>query len=283
VGIVGSSVWSLLAFAIHQCRSRPGEEDALYFQQQVVYRNPNSAFGTAVELLSIGWAWRSHRQGSNSERIVQRSALFSLPPLLVFVGFTIAAVFVGDVTRPTYESNNVKILPVNCGILGPNLTALAGGATLSISPILMLNVNETIASRSYARSCYGQSSPTAACSLYPQQSLPYALSNVRCPFGQDTTGRSLCSTESAVMLDTGLLDSSSYLGMNAPSSDRVLFRRSSTCSPVNIDAYTKRGNATDSAGFTTWEYDLGPIKGQTDMTYVYDTHKTVDSIPYQLL
>jgi hypothetical protein len=84
------------------------------------------------------------------------------------------------------------------------------------------------------------------------------------------------------MLDSGPLDSSVYLGINAPKNDRILFRRSSTCSPINVTAYEKPGNVTDEDGFTTWRYFLGPMKGVTDYTYLYNTHKALDSVDYQL-
>jgi hypothetical protein len=278
VGIVGASFWSILAFAIHQFRARPGQEDALYFQQQAIYRNPSSAFGTFIELFNICWAWRSHRQGTSSQRMVQRSLLFSLPPLLVFVGFTIAAVFVGDVTRPKYESNNVKIKSSNCGMLVANNQQSLAAFSTTVSKF----ANDTIAARAYARSCYGQTTTSSVCGLYAQQSLPYTSSNVKCPFGEDTNGQRLCSVDLALMLDSGLLDSSEHLGINAPKNDRILFRRSLTCSPINVTAYQKPSNLTDEDGFANWQYFLGPIDGVADWTYVYDTHKALDSFGYQV-
>ena len=279
VGIVATSFWSILAFTIHQFRARPGQADALYFQQQAVYRNPSSAFGTVVELINICWAWRSRPQATSSQRIVQRSVVFSLPPLVVFVGFTIAAVFVGDVTRPTYKSDDVKIKPSNCGMLvADNQQNLAAFST-TVSKF----ANDTIAARAYARSCYGQPSTSSVCGFYAQQSLPYTRSNVKCPFGEDTNGQRLCSVDSALTLDSGLLDSSEYLGINAPKNDRILFRRSLTCSPINVTAYQKPSNLTDEAGFTNWQYFLGPIDGDVDWTYLYDTHKAKDDFGYQVL
>jgi hypothetical protein len=279
VGIVGASFWSLLAFAIHQFRARPGQEDVLYIQQQAVYRNPSSSVGTVIELFNICWAWRSRRRGTSSQRIVQRSVLFSLPPLVVFVGFTIAAVFVGDVTRPTYEGNDVKIKSSNCGTLWANNQQTVAGYSASISKF----ANDTIAARAYARSCYGPTTPASACGLYAQQSLPYTKNNVKCPFGEDTNGQRLCIVDSALMLDSGLLDSSEYLGINAPKNDRILFRRALTCSPINVTAYQKPSNVTDEDGFTNWQYFLGPngVPG-VDWTYLYDTHKAEDDFGYQV-
>lgn len=118
VAIVGGSLWSLIAFAIHQWRARRGEEDGVYFQQQVIYRNSLSPWSVIIELIKVYAAWRSSMRGGVSpRRLARRSFLLLLPPLVIVIGFTAAGIFVGSVTRPTYESNNVKIQPTNCGIV----------------------------------------------------------------------------------------------------------------------------------------------------------------------
>ena len=281
VAIVAGSFWSLLAFVIHQWRARPGEEDGVYFQQQVVYRNPMSAWGVIVELFKIWGAWRSRRRGRAApRRLVRRSFLFLLPPLVVVAGFTAAGIFVGDVTRPTYEGNNVKIKPVNCGIVSFNNTE----SPYEIQAPWLKYVDDTLAARAYARSCYGSTATPAVCGEYPKQSLPYNQANVTCPFGEDPTGKSLCSVDLALSLDSGLLDTSDYLGINVPKKDRLLFRRSSTCSPINVLEYAELNNATDSAAFPVYDYYLGPIDEQTNFTFEYNTQLAhEDAVPYLLM
>jgi hypothetical protein len=280
VAIVGGNLWSLIAFAIHQWRASPGEEDGVYFQQQVIYRNL-SQWRVIIELLKVYGAWRSHLDGRTSpRRLLQRSLLLLFPPVVVVSGFTAAGIFVGSVTRPTYESNNVKIRPTNCGVVLPNTTVTDPQIQLGSS--FQRYVSDTLASRAYARSCYSGSTTTpAACGEYAKQILPFSQTNVTCPFGKDSNGTSLCSVDFAFRLDTGLLDTSDYLGINAPKEDRLLFRRSSTCSPIRTVEYAQLSNYPDLAGFAIWEYDLGPVAG-ANYTYLYNTHATADSIPYQV-
>jgi len=197
---------------------------------------------------------------------------------VVVIGFTAAGIFVGSVTRPTYESNNVKIKPINCGVMIFNDT----NPESELEASLLKYVSTTLASRAYARSCYAGSTTTMAiCSEYAQQTLPFSQTNVTCPFGKDSNGTSLCSVDFAFNLDTGLLDTNAYLGMNAPKEDRLLFRRSTTCSPIQMLEYTQLSNYPDSLGFSVWEYELGPVPG-ANYTYLYNTHATADSVPYQI-
>src|SRR5271170_751064 len=58
IGLVGTALWSLVALAIHQYRAGPDKQDAVFFQQQVVYRNQASTFDAFLEILRIFWSWR---------------------------------------------------------------------------------------------------------------------------------------------------------------------------------------------------------------------------------
>jgi hypothetical protein len=91
IGLVGTALWSLAAFVIHQCRATPNNEDAVFFQQQVVYRNQASILDAFFDILKICWAWRRRKAvGKRVDGLERRSFLFSLPPLLIFVAFTVA-------------------------------------------------------------------------------------------------------------------------------------------------------------------------------------------------
>lgn len=280
VAIVGGSFWSLIAFTIHQLRAKTGDEDGVYLQQQVVCRNANSAWSVIFELFRICGAWKARRKRRAApRRLVQRTFYAVIPPLVVIAGFIAAGIFVGDLTRPTYEGNNVKIRPTNCGIVVFNNTE----SQSVLQAVLLKYVNDTLAARAYARNCYGTTSTPGACSQYPEQSLPYTQTDVACPFGMDSTGKSLCSVDSAYHLDSGLLDTGDYLGINTAKSNRLLFRRSSTCSPINITTYAQQNNSTDAAGFVIYTYFLGPVDGVSNFTYQYNTHIADDSVTYQVM
>ena len=90
-----------------------------------------------------------------------------------------------------------------------------------------MDVNDTLAATTYSRACYGSSQNLLQCSQYPQQQLPWQVNlNVTCPFTDD-----LCiyGDSSAYEMDTGQIDSHQALGINAPKSERVQYRKVTTC------------------------------------------------------
>lgn len=289
IGIVSTSFWSLLSFTLHQLRVKRGEEDGLYFQQQVILRNSGSPLQAVAQFLRASWAWRAQRSRRLSPRRLKSRALFAaLPPFLVFIGFTAAGILVGDMTRPGYGSDNLKIYPANCGLLTMN-----SDTPESFSASSQRNSKNLQAAKVYMRECYETTAASPACGVYPQKKLPFAQANVSCPFGKDSKGNSLCIVDSAFNLDTGLLDSNSFLGINAAPENRILFRRSSTCSPINATEYAKPRNQPRTDNYTTWDFYFGPIDLSirpevpmtTDLpnsTYAFDTSIMRFQIPYRL-
>lgn len=238
ISIVGTSFWSLLSFILHQLRVKRGEEDGLHFQQQVVLRNPASPLQAVSQFLKASWAWRAQRPRRLApRRLKSRTFFISFPPLLVFIGFTAAGIFVGDMTGSGYGSDNLKILPVNCGHL-----EMDSDTSEARSASTQRNSQNLQAAKVYMRECYQATTGSTACGVYPQKSLPFTEANVSCLFGKDTKGNSLCTVDSALNLDTGLLDSNGFLGINAAPENRVLLRRSSTCSPINVFEFAKIRN-----------------------------------------
>lgn len=288
IGIVGASFWSLLAFTLHQLRVKSGEEDGLYFQQQVVLRNPGSPLQAVSHFLKASWAWRAQQPRRLApRRLKSRTFFVVLPPLLVFIAFTVAAIFTGDMTRPGYGSENLKIRPVNCGRV-----LVDGGTNEKLSTSSRVFSKYLQAARVYMRECYEATTASTACGVYPQKSLPFTQANVSCPFGKDSKGNSLCTVDSALNLDTGLLDTSIFFGINAPPENRILLRRSSTCSPINVTEYAKPRNRPLTDNYTTWDFYLGPYgdsfgsdptaADHPNSTYTYDTIITKLQFPYRL-
>ena len=72
-------------------------------------------------------------------------------------------------------------------------------------------------------------------------------------------------------MDTGYLDSLD-LGINAPSQERVLFRKVTTCAPLMAKELAKLVNETDELGYnhTYVRLYFGPLNGVTNYTYSYD-------------
>jgi hypothetical protein len=156
-----------------------------------------------------------------------------LPPLAVFLVFSAAAVLVSEVAGKSYESNQVRVNPARCGYWAFQAESVDRRSTQ-----LLENANDTLAARVYARSCYKTGAASAACSLYPQQSLSYTLALVACPFGRDPAGEATCLLpgNQALQLDTGLLDTNNA-GINSRKENRVQIRKVNICSPFHAINY----------------------------------------------
>lgn len=287
VGLVGTSLWLLIALLIHQWRARPGKQDVLYFQRQAVYRNQGSPSGALWDMLRVCCAWgprkpsapyTNGRKEPRVERRFWRSCIFSLPPLIVFLSFTAAGVFIGEVAGPTYETNNVRIKSSRCGFISYDTSTTEGyrAETLKF-------VNDTIAGRQYAKTCYQPNATLGGCTLYPVQSLPYTAKMVDCPFGADPSGQNSCNTGSgqALQMDTGYLDTDRYLGINAAPANRVLLRNVVTCSPIRINEYVEILNTTDPS-YPLLQYNMGEIVDVSGYTYLYNEHTRADIVAYQI-
>ena len=277
VGLVGSAVWTLVAFAVHQLRAKPGSHDAVYFQHQIVFRNDTSAPHAIFHLVKICFFWR----GKQVRHLKRRSCFAVLSPVLVFAGFTLAGLFVGQVAIPDYLSNNVKVGNSTCGFVDFNETSEAGLRGFDIK-----QVNATFNTRAYAKNCYELNSQVADCSLYPVPRLPYTSSFAHCPFGNDPSGEVLCipGAEGALQLDTGLLDTCGYLGINVAKKDRVLFRKRVTCSPIRVHDYVVvvQPQTTD---MPILQYNMGYVVGDpanSNFTYSYNAYAGIDNIGYQI-
>lgn len=203
---------------------------------------------------------------------------FWLPPLLVFVAFSAAGIFIGEVAGPTYRSNHVLAKSIRCGV------AHFDSSTQGFSAEGLKFVNDTLLGREYAKKCYSSDTTLAGCSLCPVQNLPYSSSLVECPFGDDPSGQASCipGQQGALPMDTGLLDINTYLSINAPPEDRPLLRNVVTCSPIHVQDYLKVRNNTSDARFPLRVYNMGPIKEITGYTYAYQTHTPVETVGYQM-
>jgi hypothetical protein len=143
--------------------------------------------------------------------------------------------------------------------------------------------NDTSAGRQYSKSCYHSNSTFTDCSLFPVQSLPYSSSLVECPFGNDSSGHVsyLPGQGNALQMDTGLLDTDGYLGINAAPSNRLLVRNVVTCSPIRIHDYVQIVSLGEPV-FPLWEVYMDPIPTVSSYTYRYATHTASDVVGYQI-
>jgi len=280
IGFVGTAFWVATAFIIHQLRAGNVDDDGVFFQHQIIYRNEGTAIGALVDLCFVCWNWRKKKAtGRRVSSLKRRTIFLSLPPIFVFLAFSAAGVFVSEVAGPAYLSNSVKVKPARCGDWAFNTESEDGLLAESHK-----SVNDSLAARQYSRSCYHSDSASTNCALYPVQSVPYHSSMVSCPFLNDPTGHELClpSGNEALRMDTGYLDTNDIFGINSVLTDRLLFRNVVTCSPIWADAYLDM-SLHDLSGYAVWQFNMGGVKDVSSYSYQYDTRTIEDVASYQIL
>ena len=170
--------------------------------------------------MQLGWGWRSRAKNPT-----RRSLPITLVVLAHSITFLIAAIL--SSTAYTSQGDEVLVSSPHCGLIdfnSPNLSA--------VLDILGAYETESISdSASYARSCYssgGTGRTWQDCSTFAAPRLPVTQSNVSCPFQEGTC------TAPSIQLDTGLMDSNLFFGMNAPLRNRVKLRKVTTCAPIEV-------------------------------------------------
>ena len=138
--------------------------------------------------------------------------------------FAIAGVFSSEVTKAA--GNSTLIRSSKCGFLAPKLSD-----PNSFAGYNALDTNGTLAASTYSRACYGNAHNELQCNQYVKPHLSWtAKRNATCPFEGD-----LCfgGPTGSYEMDTGLIDSHDHLGINAKKSDRIQYRKITTCSVLN--------------------------------------------------
>jgi hypothetical protein len=275
VTLVGGRFWSLVAYAIHQIRAKDRASDGVHHQHQVIYRNASSHLTATWHILQIGWAWKKR-----ANRVFGRTMLFGLPPFLTFVLFSLASIFSAKTTAPAYASNQVLIIPQNCGLLSFNTTSATGSSQQTLEILFTVWSTQDLAiSLAYARSCYEPTDfPSASCGVYAAQSLPYDVNRTAdCPLMK---GRCLNGQQGSLKMATPWLDSQLHFGINDYPENRVKFRRETTCSMIEM-AEDLVGSSTAPNGET---YDYAYLGSTFARNYTFYALSTIQTagIKYDL-
>ena len=287
VQMTGSQLWTAIQFMFHQCRASKAPMDGYYHQQQAVLRNNTSGLSTLRQLLRIMWAWRGR-----ARRPFRRSVHLMFWALFHFLLFGLAGVFSSSFV--TAGKVALSRSPY-CGVLSPSYLQSLGsfGSTIVNQRNLDLQAksqDDVQLSQEYVQTCYNVTNPASSCSSYPKRQLSWATTrNVACPFDSAVCHPSV----SAVSFDTGYIDSSDDLGLNAQARDRISYRRLTTCVPLNDEAYiTRSRNVSGNGGPNVEAVDAyyGPSNGaDRNATYsfaIFSPYLAADQIddsnPYQL-
>lgn len=273
VTTAGHSFWTITSFIIHQRRCTPDPHDAIFHQEQVILKNSDSALSAAWTFSRLLFAWRKHARARKAH-----SLSFIAISLLLAALFGVASIFSSYVTKAA--GTEVLIAGENCATWLFNVT----NSLEEFYQSDLKSLNETITAATYARNCYGtDNSNSPQCNTYFTSSIPWkATQNATCPFANGTC---LISDANAYQMDTGHMNSNLILGLNAPTIERVLARKMSTCAPVHLAPYAYIVNVTLPNGNTNTYavIYIGPtgVPG-VDFTYYYDEQTQLVSAGYDL-
>ncbi len=274
VSVAGAACWKITSYTIHQRRASQDYEDALHHQQQAILCNNDGPAGALWDFIQLPWYWRNH-----AIRSFVRALPLALLALLNITVFGVAGIFSSDVTKAA--GNETLIRSPHCGYL--NLTGDVDTIQNSAA-FNSIDLNDTLAATTYSRACYDNTENALGCNQYVRQQLRWTSNqNGTCPFSPD-----LCiyGSTAAYEMDTGPLDTHEHLGINAAQSDRIQYRKVTSCSPIHTRGYVTTFNDTNpneiAYGNLFYEYLYGPILNVSNYTYRYNTHSLTDVEDYIL-
>ena len=140
--------------------------------------------------------------------------------------------------------------------------------------VLQPYVNQALVQEAnYASRCYQFTASKVDCPTYVRESISFnTTSTAPCPFPNQ-----LCIDQGAnLRLDTGLIDSLSDLGINAPIEDRFQLRYVLNCAPLVSNGYTAFYNGSDGTQFLRFYYGIHSLK--TNYTYEYPTNRRTTNL-----
>ncbi|KAE9367250.1 hypothetical protein N431DRAFT_350195 [Stipitochalara longipes BDJ] len=289
VSVTGAQVWVILRFVLHQLNNPRKRRNAFYAQQQLVLRNSEGTLNTAWRLFQVSWAWRRLESYS-----VIRSLHFILPAILVFASFFAGGIFSSEVSKAAGSSVLVK--SNQCGVVDMLFEPGLDVDPVNLHAILTQLYNaasQILSASTYAQSCYASDTNRNQCSRYLKQQLNWTTTpNATCPFDENLC---ILNGTSSLRLDSGVIDSHSDLGINAPYENRVHYRKVTTCAPIHTEPFTSLRNSSfigDDSSFllkpalndTTWGM-MGPFQdfmyGASDggnSTYSYNIQDSYNNL-----
>ena len=248
----------------------------MHHQQQVVLRNSNTAGSAAWQITQIVWRWR---------KITNQSKLQSLSLILLAVSnmvlFGIAGVFSAEVTEAV--GNGTLIQSPNCGYLLPDTNRPGLSSFEAITGANAMEANDTLAASAYSKACYGNTLGGSQCHQYPKSSIPWTnKTNAPCPFERNICKDGVGGYE----MDTGFIDSHETLGINSKASERIEYRKHTSCSVLRTREYAYDYNYTDSSGVIQqmigYSYET-PTNDLYNYTYEYNKQNIIGSNSYSLM
>lgn len=229
VGLVAGHFWAIMCYMVFQLRSTVTARSGMHHQQQVILRNYHAPGSAAWQLLKGMNFWRRQK----GIRIT-----FISVPVILLAGANLALFGAAGIfsSRVTGKDSEVLLRGTSCGFWNNPATSDVNAeiSTVEARTAYWANLIEDFATAStIASTCSDISSIASNCISYAPENIRWdTTTNGSCPF--DPT---ICRGNHVVKFDSGLLDSTEHLGINAPKNDRILFRRVVECSPLVHDGY----------------------------------------------
>lgn len=276
VALAANALWRIVAFTTHQVQAARRDHDALHHQHQVILRITESPGKAAWEFMQLIYYWRKRADSS-----LLRSLGMTFLALFCLAVLGVAGVFSARIVSA--YGQHTLIISDHCGLwLSETQVDRLTGYAIKLG-------QDTLAADAYARECYGTDESAPQCSQYYKGQIPFrSKANVSCPFSSE-----ICRTL-AFEMDTGLVSSFHHLGWNTPDSQRVDWRKSSSCailqrqpylSNITIDTDDQSNNSSYQPGLPgdkvgLWYY--GPLTDATPWTFAYNRHTTINGFGYGL-
>lgn len=220
-------------------------------------RNSGSSLEGLWMFTRLAWAWRH-----SARRCLLRMLPAILTASFLLASFSIAGGFSSQISSAV--GNDVLLDGSDCGVL----TTEGAAKTVQAASILYSDMAQKIGeAANYAQQCYSSSrSGMLDCTSFVVDHLSSAAdTQAPCPFPEANMCREQTSN---LRLDTGLLDSSEFFGLNAPKSQRIFFRNTLECAPLVTEPFSQ-GISTSVNNYTVYNY--GPNFLGQDYTYQVET------------
>ena len=302
VTLAGGQLWTIIRFTLHQLRAfrRPGEGNSSYTEQQIILRNTATDLHTMRLMTQLAWSSRQKRFD-----LLKYPIAIAILATLHYTLFVVAGTFSNNLINSgsggTFSNNlQASSSPVItrsqfCGTWNQTYheiaTQLSGESlddiSLAIEYLAKTNQNVQL-SLQYAQECsevLHNSSMSSACNTLQVPRLDFQTNITQdCPFEPQ-----FCHEKAdTVVFDTGVIDSHEHLGINARHSDRLTYRRLTTCSVLNdTGRVIETSQGTPLA--TTAAYYGESVSQSTNWTYSYSNFSSLyteftpqSNIPYQV-
>ncbi|KAK5213989.1 hypothetical protein LTR41_000181 [Exophiala xenobiotica] len=301
VTISGVQLWMVVRYVLHQLgASRLAQFQSPHLRtQQFILRNAHSGLATAQMML--GLACTSRRSSGKLSLRSYTIGLLAMAYALLFIAAEILSNFAISADS-TNGGSPVLLRNRDCGIWNDTYNNLVTTGAFSTEEEFRLYIeyaaktaNDIQLSLEYAQECYLASSSTnmsSTCHIFKTTNLNWKTYKASCPFQAQ-----LCHNDSSAMvLETGHIDSHDDLGINAKPGDRLKYQRKTTCAVLDStrrvkgwDGLLAQSVSASPASEVAYAYFGPSLYKETEWTYSYSNFASLFTnfsaqvtLPYQI-